>query len=431
MATETLAWSSQTVGSDQQLAVLDLGSVYTSSAIGLGGSVDVTAILLPGEEIQSSLDYNFSGPGFDHDTYYVNAGEFYNAPVFTGIVGGVPTSENSSFLLVNNGRTYHSPAGLSHTVTARFDFSTNDTLTYAEGVENLNFWLGGISGGSAIDVLEIIAFAPDGTTQIPASQIQFLSAGTNVTTGISGGAATLTAGAAAAGLNSESGAVNVVINVPVGRIEIAYFNGGTTAQAVSISDFTFDSTPLSPTCFAKGTRIKTTRGEVAVETLTTEDYVVTAGRGPMQVRWVGHRKFAAKGVLAPIFISEGALGNQRALLVSPAHRMLISGFPVAVLFDEDEVLVPAEALLDSDKIYRKFGGEVEYYHILLDSHEVIFAEGAPCESLFLGANGSELSAFAQTALTEVRAIFPELSMPVARPVLGLAEATLLTSFAAL
>ncbi len=431
MATESLAWASQSIDNDKQLAVLDFGSVYTSVASGSGGSVDVTAILLPGEEIQSSLDYNNVGPGFDHDTDNVNVGEFYNAPVFTGIVGGAPTSENSSFLLVNNGQDYESPVGLSHTVTARFDFNTNDTLTYASGVENLNFWLGGISGESGIDYLKITAFAPDGTTQILASQIQLLSAGTNVSTGTDGGAVTLTAGPAPAGLNSEEGAVNVVISVPVGRIEIAYYNKAVYAQAVSISDFTFDSIPLSPSCFAKGTRIETTRGAVAVEALTTEDLVVTAGRGAMQVRWVGHRKFAAKGALAPIYISKGALGNQRALLVSPAHRMLISGFPVAVLFGEDEVLVPAEALLDGNKIYRKSGGEVDYYHILLDSHEVIFAEGAPCESLFLGAAGSELSAFEQAALDEVQAIFSELSMPVARPVLNPTEAALLTSFAAL
>jgi hypothetical protein len=259
-----------------------------------------------------------------------------------------------------------------------------------------------------------------------------LSPGSNVAVGVSGGAATAQAGAAAVGLSDSNGAVNVVINQPVSRIEISYFNGSTGAQAVSISDFSFDSIPLAPSCFAAGTLIKTTRGAVPVEALTTDDHVITATNGPMPVRWVGHRTFAAKGALAPICITKGTLGNSRDLLVSPAHRMAVSGWQVAVLFAEDEVLVPARALLNGDRIYRKAGGEITYYHVLLDSHEVIYAEGAAAESLFLGQDGSELSAFSRAALDEVLSIYPELNsklpenQPITRPEISAAEAELLT-----
>ena len=436
MVTETLSWSAQTVGNDQQLAILASGTPYTSTTGGNVGSVDVTATLIAGQDIQSEIDYNYTGPGYNYDTAYPNAGEIYKGEVYTGEVGGVPTTTYGAFLLTNDGDTYTSPAGLSHTVTAQFDFTTNDSLTYDNGVENLNFWIGGIdtaitSTGVAIDQVQIIAYAPDGVTLIDPQFIQFQLAGSNVTTGITNGIATISAGPNAASSLSADGAVKVNIAVPVGRIDVVYNNGDTGAQTATLSDFSFDSIPSAPVCFAAGTLIKTPNGEVAVEHLMAGDMVITQGKGPMPIRWIGHRSFAAKGSLAPICITKNTLGNSRDLLVSPMHRMAISGFPVATLFALDEVLVPAEALLGSDNVYRKPGEVVSYYHILLDSHEILFAEGAPAESLFVGQDGSELSGFSKAALDEVRAIFPELEMEAARPVLTTAEAALLTSFAAL
>lgn len=424
MVTETLSWAAQTVGTDDQLAILGIGTTYTSDG---GGSVEVTATLITGEDIETETDYNYSGPGYDYDTGYPNAGEVYTGAVYAG--EAAPT--NSAFLLTNDGDTYASPNGMSHTVTAQFDFATNDSLTYETGVENLSFWIGDIDSGAAFDQIEIIAYAPDGVTLIDPADIQFLSVGSNVNAGILGGVSTLSSGPNLVALDSPDGAVQVLIAVPVGRIEVAYYNGNTGAQAITISDFSFDSIPLAPSCFAAGTLIKTPRGAVPVEQLAADDLVITARNGPMPIRWIGHRRFAAIGKLAPICISKGALGNTRDLLVSPMHRMAVSGLPVATLFAENEVLVPADALLDGDRIYRKSGGEVTYYHILLDSHEIVFAEGTPAESLFIGQDSSELSGFSKAALAEVHAIFPELEMTAACPLLTPAEVGLLTSFAAL
>ncbi|NOR60983.1 MAG: hypothetical protein GQ535_00620 [Rhodobacteraceae bacterium] len=430
MVTETLSWSAQPVGSDEQLAILGSGNTYTSTIGGGGGSVEVTATLIAGEDIESEIDYNYSGSGYDFDTGYLNAGEYYSGTVYTGDVGGLPTTTTGAFLLTNDGDTYTSPVGLSHTVTASFEFTTNDSLTYEDGVENLSFYIGDIDSGAAIDQIQIIAYALDGVTLIDPSDIEFLSVGSNVTPSILGGVATLSAGPSAVDVDSADGAVQVNIAVPVGRIEIVYFNGSTGGQAITLSDFSFDSIPLAPSCFVAGTLISTPRGEVAVERLTIGDLVLTTN-GPMPIRWVGHRRFAAKGKLAPICIAKGALGNTRDLLVSPMHRLAISGLPVAALFAQNEVLVPAAALLNADQIYRKPGGEVTYYHILLDSHELLLAEGTLAESLFLGQDSSELSGFSQAAQDEVRAIFPELEMTAACPLLTPTEAALLTSFAAL
>ncbi|MBY8974333.1 Hint domain-containing protein [Rhodobacteraceae bacterium NNCM2] len=61
-----------------------------------------------------------------------------------------------------------------------------------------------------------------------------------------------------------------------------------------------------------------------------------------------------------------------------------------------------------------------YIHLLFDRHEIIWAEGLPCESLHPGEEA--LSGMDRAARDEVLAIFPELAAandagarPLARP----------------
>lgn len=176
------------------------------------------------------------------------------------------------------------------------------------------------------------------------------------------------------------------------------------AGAVSFEDFeglTFDMI-----CFSRGARILTPQGERAVEDLRPGDLVETLDHGPQPIRWVGSSRRAAQGSLAPILIRAGALGNARDLRVSPQHRMLISGWQVDLLFGEDEVLVPAKALENGTTILRDPGGIVEYFHLLFDQHEVIWAEGAASESFHPGQQG--WNALDEPARTEILRLFPEL-----------------------
>ncbi|HRM76542.1 MAG TPA: Hint domain-containing protein, partial [Paracoccus sp. (in: a-proteobacteria)] len=107
-----------------------------------------------------------------------------------------------------------------------------------------------------------------------------------------------------------------------------------------------------------------------------------------------------------ICIARGALQNDAELWLSPQHRVLISGPKARMLFGEDEALVPAKGLVNDRDILVKAGGMVEYFHILLDQHEVIFANGIPVESLYLGAQA--LKGLERAAREEVLALFPEL-----------------------
>lgn len=79
-------------------------------------------------------------------------------------------------------------------------------------------------------------------------------------------------------------------------------------------------------CFVRGTLIKTEDGPRYVETLKTGDMVMTQDRGLQPLVWTGGRKIAGVGNMAPIRFDAGVLGNIRPLLVSPQHRMLVSGW---------------------------------------------------------------------------------------------------------
>ena len=78
----------------------------------------------------------------------------------------------------------------------------------------------------------------------------------------------------------------------------------------------------------------------------------------------------------PVRIARSALAPDlpRAdLYVTAAHSLLIDG-----------VLVPAEMLINGTTITRYEASEtdeLEYFHIKLESHDVVYAEGVPAETL--------------------------------------------------
>ena len=159
-------------------------------------------------------------------------------------------------------------------------------------------------------------------------------------------------------------------------------------------------------CFTAGTRVLTPQGQRDVADLRPGDPVLTADNGVQSVRWVGRRTVPAIGNLAPVRIGAGLFGNERELLVSPQHRMLLTGWRAQLLFGESEVLSPATHLVDDTQIIRQTGGEVTYVHIAFDRHEIVFAEGAPSESFHPGHVG--LKGILDPCREELFRIFPEL-----------------------
>ncbi len=164
-------------------------------------------------------------------------------------------------------------------------------------------------------------------------------------------------------------------------------------------------TTLNPPCFTLGSLIGTPDGPVAIETLGVGDLVETLDHGPQPVRWIGQREVAATGPFAPIRFEAGVVGNDRPLLVSPQHRMLIRGWRADLWLGEAEVLVAAKHLLHWPGVAIAPMERVTYVHLLFDMHEIVFAEGAPSESFHPGSWMLD----GESALrAEIAAVFPEI-----------------------
>lgn len=142
-------------------------------------------------------------------------------------------------------------------------------------------------------------------------------------------------------------------------------------------------------CFTPGTMITTPTGPRAVETLREGDRVQTRDSGAQDILWIGSRRISGARLyvmpaLRPVRIRAGALGIDRPdqqLLVSPEHRMLIQGRRVEALFNTPEVLVTAADLVNGQTVVTDTAvREVTYIHILLSSHQVLWANGVPTES---------------------------------------------------
>lgn len=166
-------------------------------------------------------------------------------------------------------------------------------------------------------------------------------------------------------------------------------------------------------CFGRGARILTERGEVPVEELREGDMVATEDHGPQPLRAVLSRIVAAEGAFAPVVFAPGAIGNRRELVLSPQHRVLVAGAALELLFGAQEVLVPALAMVDGRSVTRREGGEVEYFHLVFDRHEIIFADGTRTESLHVGPGA--LDSLSPAGRLELLRLFPDCAeLPLAR-----------------
>ncbi|QBF30872.1 Hint domain-containing protein [Thalassococcus sp. S3] len=167
-------------------------------------------------------------------------------------------------------------------------------------------------------------------------------------------------------------------------------------------------------CFTPGARISTPGGSCAVEDLQVGDRVMTRDNGPQEVMWIGSRRMTGARLFAmphlrPIRLRPGALGIERPdqeLLVSPEHRMLVRGAAARDLFNSDEVLVPARDLVNGSTISVDLTlPEVTYVHLLLPSHQIVWANGVEAES-FHPAN-TALTTLDVTDRQRLLRIFPE------------------------
>jgi hypothetical protein len=171
-------------------------------------------------------------------------------------------------------------------------------------------------------------------------------------------------------------------------------SGGTVAASIDPYFFTASA------CYRAGTRIATPDGEIAVEELKIGDLVRTMSGALRPLKWVGTRAYSARFAgnnpdLLPIRFKAGALADglpARNLLVSPKHAMFLDG-----------VLIPAEHLVNGATVVQEQPGEdIHYFHLELETHDVLLAEGAFSESFV----DDDSRAMFQNA-HEFRKLYPE------------------------
>jgi hypothetical protein len=182
--------------------------------------------------------------------------------------------------------------------------------------------------------------------------------------------------------------------------------GGTSYVKVGGSNLGSSAYNDYVTCFAKGTAIDTPDGPQSIETLSVGDLVRTRDSDAMPIRWIGHRSVLGRGNFAPVRIAKGVLGNTDTLVVSPEHRVLMDGPIVELLFGAQCVLVAAKFLVGLQGITQKDVAEVTYYHLLLDSHQIISGANCWSESFFLAENA--MSGLDRNAQHEMRELFPDI-----------------------
>jgi len=181
--------------------------------------------------------------------------------------------------------------------------------------------------------------------------------------------------------------------------------------------------------FAADTHIMTSMGNVPVQNLEVGARVITRDHGMQSVRWVGSHTVNVTPENAPVVIQQSVLKNARDLIVSPEHRILFKGEQAELMFGQSEVLVPAKVFLNNDRVYQVVGGVVEYYHVLFDRHEVIYAEAASTESYH--PNDVNMAVLNQKTRDSLYQVLPHLASnpksfgPSVRTCLNAEEARLL------
>lgn len=168
-----------------------------------------------------------------------------------------------------------------------------------------------------------------------------------------------------------------------------------------------DAATYQLVCFASGAKIQTAAGDKPVQDLQVGELVMTKDNGLQPIRWIGSRKVTGQGAFAPIVFDAGAIGNTRELRLSRQHRVYVEHAMAELYFGSLGILMPACSLVNGINIREQEVGEVEYFHILFDQHELVKSEGTWTESFFLSAE--TMSRQEQAVQDEILALFLELA----------------------
>ncbi|MGO9999509.1 MAG: Hint domain-containing protein [Acetobacteraceae bacterium] len=291
------------------------------------------------------------------------------------------------------------PADITVSAGGLFDIRTN---IYDAGSAAQTITIAGTGGGghlefgnTSVDNSNVTtSFANTSATTLNTGEIEFLSGFVAMSTVTSQQISNLAWGdqivfdgadftGDVATLDTSTG----VLTVTDGSSTILTMNN-VGLQTGAQNDLAVFGDTIEAVCFAAGTRILTATGERMIETLIQGDIVLTlAGDelSPKPVKWVGRRRIdlmthPRPETVAPIRIQRSAFADNvphTDLLVSPDHAILVDGR-----------LICARQLINGTTIRQETGlVSAEYFHVELEAHAILLAEGLPAESYLNTGNG--------------------------------------------
>ncbi len=341
-----------TFGAPNDLLVIVPGAVFNGGV--LGGGTNSTIELASAASIGalSGLGSDFGG----FDAIQVDAGASWNLSGSNSIDPGTPITIDAGGSL-----------GVIGTLTGGAAYSLIAASLHIAGA---------VSSGDSFAFGDIGSVGPDTLTLDSVAGTSF----DNIITGFSySDTIALTSVSFVAGSTPVLGANTLTIDLLGGGTFT--FEDFATAGGASPHFIVTDHAVQETVCFARGTRILTEAGEVAVEALRPGDRVITL-RGdlpePQPIVWIGRRRIDVSrhpgpDAVRPVRIRRDAFAPgqpHRDLLVSPEHCVAVDG-----------MLIPARRLVNGTTIVRETSaGEVEYFHVELARHALLLAEGLPAES---------------------------------------------------
>ena len=278
-----------------------------------------------------------------------NAGAI-DAGIPTGVA--VQLSGPGSYLIVDHGATFSGLvvgnggdielASTTPSTLAGFDGNSITNFASLQFEPSAEWTISGTSGGSGLGTIAIGGFTANDTIDLNQLRRALTSASYNTSTGV---------------LTLTNGGGFTTLNMTGGGLTTANFGYGTDGSAGT--DLTFVATGM---CFAAGTRIRTTNGQMAVEDLSEGDQVLTVSGRAQPIHWIGHRhvnflNHPNRKRILPVRIAAHAFGPglpERALVLSPDHSVFV-----------EDVLIPIRHLINDTSIAQIECDTATYYHIEL------------------------------------------------------------------
>ena len=413
------------LGSAQPLVVtprvLDwTGAANTTSMANANNWADLSNSLIPADFGPGQLDtlfFNFGG-GLLTGAVSVAAAQFSGGAPWTlastgTLLAGTTIEVLPGSMFTNAGGVVDPPAlVIDANATSggfgTFDFGTvtNNGTFFAASGHTASLTADAITGTGTLevdgggDLILNTASVGTGQTVSFSGAAGILTFGPNDIGGFAGTIAGFTAGDEIvldnASLTSVSAAGSALTLFGPGGTTLGTLNFASAADAAAAAQP--GAVTTQAICFLAGTRIATPDGEIAVECLAAGDAVVTLRGEVRRIAWVGCGKVLAtrgcRSAATPVIVRKGALADNvphRDLRITKGHSLYV-----------DDVLIPVEFLVNHRSIvWDDHAQEVSIYHVELDSHDVLIANGAPAESyrddgnrwLFQNANsGWELPA---------------------------------------